>query len=135
MTAQELEPYLREYNSLGDQSKALLLLAANRISALPHSKIVEMANKLHPKVDPSRIDFRHSSFREIALCLLAVTETKASHETADTLGRRAPARSQAERDLALDCGHGLVSSRSGQIFSGQESGKTCDRNSENALRW
>jgi alpha-2-macroglobulin len=78
LTAQELEPYLRGYNSLGEESKALVLLAAKRIGALPASKIVDMANKLHPKTDPSRIDFRHSSFREIALCLLAVSETKAS---------------------------------------------------------
>ncbi|MBM3300727.1 MAG: hypothetical protein FJY85_12330 [Deltaproteobacteria bacterium] len=85
LTAQELEPFLRGYDSLGDDSKALLLLAANKIGALPGPKIVEMANKLQPKVDPARIDFRHSSFREVALCLLALTEIKASQATADAL--------------------------------------------------
>jgi hypothetical protein len=85
LTVQEIEPFLKEYNSLGNESRALLLLAASKIDALLRSRIVEMANKLRPKVDPSRIDFRHSSFREIALCLLAVTETKASQETADAL--------------------------------------------------
>ncbi len=85
LTAQELEPFLREYDSLGDQSKALLLLAAHNIRALPHSKIAEMAAKIRPKVDPTRVDYRHSSFREMAICLLALTETKASRETADTL--------------------------------------------------
>jgi uncharacterized protein YfaS (alpha-2-macroglobulin family) len=85
LSAQELEPFLRDYASLDDMSKALVLLAANRINALPESKLVEMANKLHPKVDLSRIDFRHSSFREVALCLVAITEAKGSQEAADTL--------------------------------------------------
>jgi alpha-2-macroglobulin len=85
LTAQELEPFLREFASLGEESKALILLAANRIGALPSSKLVDMANKLHPKTDPTRIDYYHSSFREIALCLLAVSETKASDATAAEL--------------------------------------------------
>jgi len=85
LSVQEFEPFWRDYNSLNDQSKALVLLAANRIGALPAPKIVEMANQLQPKVDPSRIDFHHSSFREIAMCLLAVAETKASQKTADLL--------------------------------------------------
>jgi alpha-2-macroglobulin len=85
LSTQELELFLREYDSLGDQSKALLLLAAHHIKALSHARLAEMAAKIHPKVDPSRVDYRHSTFREMALCLLALTETKTSPQTADTL--------------------------------------------------
>jgi uncharacterized protein YfaS (alpha-2-macroglobulin family) len=85
LTAQELEPYQREYASQGDESKALLLLAANKVGAMPRSKLLDMANKLQPKVDPGRIDFRHSSFREVALCLLAVSEIKGPQANADAL--------------------------------------------------
>ena len=88
LTVQELEPFLRSYNSSSNQSKALLLLAANKTGALPRARIVEMASKLNPKVDPSRIDFRNSSFREMALCLLAITEAKASQVVADSLAGR-----------------------------------------------
>ena len=88
LTVQELEPFLRDYNSSSNQSKALLLLAANKTGALPRARIVEMASKLNPKVDPSRIDFRNSSFREMALCLLAITEAKASQVVADSLAGR-----------------------------------------------
>jgi uncharacterized protein YfaS (alpha-2-macroglobulin family) len=85
LTEQELEPFLRDYTSLSDQSKALVLLSAKRIAALPTSKLVEMAKQLQPKVDRTRFDFRNSSYRELAMCLLAVTETGAGEKTADSI--------------------------------------------------
>jgi hypothetical protein len=51
---------------------------------LPEKKIVEMLAELNPNPDPGRFDYGNSSFREIAVCLMAAMETGSALEKADT---------------------------------------------------
>ncbi len=83
LTASELEPFFKNYDSASIQSKALLLLTASKVGYLPEKKIMEMLTELNPKPDPERMDYRNSSFREIAVCLMAAMETEAALEKAD----------------------------------------------------
>ncbi len=83
LSAAELEPFFRNYNSLSNQAKALLLLAAKKTQYLPQKKIVEMVAALDPKPDAGRINYYDSSFREIAVCLIAAVETGAGSKKAD----------------------------------------------------
>jgi uncharacterized protein YfaS (alpha-2-macroglobulin family) len=83
LTAAELEPFFKNYESASIQYKALLLLAAAKTGYLPEKKIVEMLYDLDPKPDSEQMDYRRSSFREIAVCLMAAMETGGALEKAD----------------------------------------------------
>ena len=80
----ELEPFFRDYNSLNNQAKALLLLAAKKTGYLPEKKIGEMVAALDPKLDAERTNYYDSSFREIALCLMVALETGSAPKKADS---------------------------------------------------
>ncbi len=83
LSAAELEPFFRNYNSLGNQAKALLLMAAQKTQYLPQKKIAEMVAALDPKPDAQRINYYDSSFREVAVCLIAAVEAGAGSKKAD----------------------------------------------------
>jgi len=84
LTKQELETSFRDYNSLSDQNKALLLIAAKKLSYLPDTKLAEMVNKLNPRIDPSRTSYADSTYREVAICLMAATRIGHAAKKADT---------------------------------------------------
>lgn len=84
LTAAELEPFIKHYDSASIQYKALLLIAAAKVGYVPEKKIVEMLSDLDPKPDPRQVNYRNSSFRQIAACLLAAVETGSELEKADT---------------------------------------------------
>lgn len=84
LTKQELETFFKDYNSLNEQNKALLLIAAKKIGYLPDIKLAEMVNKLNPKIDPSRTSYMDSSYREVAICLMAATEIGHAAQKADS---------------------------------------------------
>ena len=84
LTPQELEPFFREYDSLRDESKALLLLSAKEVGYLSPEKLKEMVSKLNPHFDPSRTDYRNSSYRELAVCLMASVELGGTSKKADS---------------------------------------------------
>ncbi len=81
---QDLEPFFQEYDSLGDEGKAWLLLSAKEVGYLSHDKLKEMVSKLHPHFDPSRTDYRNSSYRELAVCLMASVELGSTSKKADS---------------------------------------------------
>ncbi|MBI4965867.1 MAG: hypothetical protein HY913_21495 [Desulfomonile tiedjei] len=83
LTSQELDGFFAGYDSLSNQSKALLLIAAKKIGYLTGKKRTEMVNKLDPKPDPSRSSYTDSSFREIAICLMAGMELGATRPKED----------------------------------------------------
>jgi alpha-2-macroglobulin len=83
LTAAELEPLFKNYDSASIQSKALLLLAASKVGYLPEKKVIEMLTALNPEPDAERMDYRNSSFREIAVCLMAAMETGSDLQKAD----------------------------------------------------
>ena len=84
LSAQELEPFFQEYDSLKDESKALLILSAKEVGYLQQDKLKEMVTQLNPKFDPNRTDYHNSSFRELAVCLMAALETGAASKEADS---------------------------------------------------
>jgi uncharacterized protein YfaS (alpha-2-macroglobulin family) len=83
LNEQELAPFFDTYDSVGEQSKALLLLAAKRIGYLSEKELVSRLRKLSPRVDPQRTDYNDSSYREIAVCLLATLEIGGAREQAN----------------------------------------------------
>ena len=83
LTSQELEPFFREYDSLTWQGKSLLLLAAKKTGYLPQPKLAEMVQKLSPKLQPAHFDYNNSSYRELAMCLLAAVDTGSAAANAD----------------------------------------------------
>jgi uncharacterized protein YfaS (alpha-2-macroglobulin family) len=84
LTAQDLDRFMANYGSLSNEGKALLILSAKKIKLLPDAKLVQMVKQLEPKVDAHRSNYTDSSYREIALCLLAEVETKADRQKANT---------------------------------------------------
>lgn len=72
--AGELETFSQRYGDENDQSKALLLLAAQHLGSQSKRELQNRLRKLNPKFDPSRTDYYNSSTREIAICLLAAME-------------------------------------------------------------
>lgn len=84
LSAQELEPFFQEYDSLNDEGKALLILSAKEVGYLQQDKLKEMVTQLNPKFDPNRTDYHNSSFRELAVCLMAALETGAASKEADS---------------------------------------------------
>ena len=50
VTPQELAGFLDRYDELTDQSKALLLMSAKKIAALPDSRLREMLKRLNPAI-------------------------------------------------------------------------------------
>ncbi len=80
----ELEDFLKDFDSLSDQGKAFLTLAAGKTFANPagkkipfmsKSKVKSLVSKLNPGLTSSRTHYRNSSYREVAVCLLAAAET------------------------------------------------------------
>ena len=84
ISAAELEPFFRDYNSLSNQAKALLLLAAKKTQYLPQKKLADMVNALDPKLDAEKTSYDVSSAREIAVCLMAAVESGAAAKKADS---------------------------------------------------
>ena len=84
LSAAELEPFFRDYNSLSNQAKALLLLAASKTHYLPPKKIADMVNDLDPKLDKEKTGYNVSSAREIAMCLMAAVESGVVAKKADS---------------------------------------------------
>lgn len=83
LSDQELARLFENYESLSDQSKALLLLAASKIDYLSKKELVDKVKRLDPRNDPKRTDYSNSSYREIAICLLAATEIGGAKAKAD----------------------------------------------------
>ena len=84
LSAQELEPFFQEYDSLNDEGKALLILSAKDVGYLQQDKLKEMVTQLNPRFDPNRTDYHNSSFRELAACLMAALETGVASKEADS---------------------------------------------------
>lgn len=72
----ELEPFFSEYDSLSNQSRALLLLAAKKVGHLDDKTFMKKVSRLDPSFDPRKKTYYNSSYRTIALCLLAALEAK-----------------------------------------------------------
>lgn len=81
---QDLEQFMSRYDSVSDQAKAFLILAAKKIKFLPDAKLAEMVNKIEPKVDAHHYNYSDSSYRQLAVCLMAAVETHANPEKANT---------------------------------------------------
>ncbi len=84
LSAAELEPFFRDYNSLSNQAKALLLLAAKKTQYLPQKKIADMVAALDPKLDMEKTSYDVSSTREIAICLMSAVESGSAAKKADS---------------------------------------------------
>jgi hypothetical protein len=84
LSPQELETFFQEYDSLSDQGKALLLLSAKEIGYLPQEKLKAMVKQLDPRFNPNRTDYSNSSFRELAVCLMAALEVGGASKEADS---------------------------------------------------
>ena len=80
----EFQTFFSGYDSLGNQGKAYLILAAERLKYLPQDRLASLVDKLDPKVNPSFVNYDNSSYREIAVCLLAAVETKSARAKQDT---------------------------------------------------
>ncbi|MFH1115160.1 MAG: MG2 domain-containing protein [Pseudomonadota bacterium] len=83
LEAKELAGFFDNYPNVGDQSKALLLLAAHKIGYSSKKELVSKLGKLAPRVDPKCTGYNDSSYREIAACLLAAMEIGGVPKKAD----------------------------------------------------
>ncbi len=81
----ELEPFFEDFDAQDEQAKALLVLCAKKTGYRPPDELAKMTAKLKPVVDPARRDYYNSSFRTIAMCLLANLEAGGAVEQADKL--------------------------------------------------
>lgn len=81
---QDLQQFMTSYDSVSDQAKAFMILAAKKIKFLPDAKLAEMINKIEPKIDVHHYNYSDSSYRQLAACLMAAVETHANPEKANT---------------------------------------------------
>jgi alpha-2-macroglobulin len=84
LSESELADLFQDYGSLSDQGKAFLILAAHTIGYKPFKSTSALVSKLRPRLDLKRTNYNDSSYREVAICLLAAVETGASRKKADT---------------------------------------------------
>ncbi|MCA1959796.1 MAG: hypothetical protein LDL33_03290, partial [Desulfomonile sp.] len=82
LSAEDLRPYLENYDSLDDQAKAFLILSAINTAALSRNEIAERIGKLSETLDPGKNDYYNSSFRTASVCLMAAVEADAASEKA-----------------------------------------------------
>jgi len=80
----ELSRFMERYDSLNAQGKALLLLAAHHVGSMSDEALRKRVAELDPQDDPERWNYYDSSYRAIAVCLLAAVETKAPTKKKDT---------------------------------------------------
>jgi len=83
ISPQELNTFFDNYGSLNDQAKALLIMSAKKTGLLPDAKLKEMVKRMEPRLDANRKDYYDTSFREIAVCLMAAVEIGGSPQKAD----------------------------------------------------
>ncbi len=81
---QDLDQFMSHYESASVQSKAYMILAAKKIKFLPNAKLAEMVNKLDPHVDAQHNNYDNSSYRQLAVCLMAAVETHANPAKANS---------------------------------------------------
>lgn len=74
ISVQDFDPFFSDYERLDNQSKALVLMAANRIGYMPKQKLAQLMSKINVKMDPTRDNYFNSTYREIAFCLMAGLE-------------------------------------------------------------
>ncbi len=83
LTTQELAKFFENYDGAGEESKALLLLAAKKIQYLPAAKLTQLVRQLAPRLDPKRTSYHNSTFREHAVCLMAAMEIGGAPQKTD----------------------------------------------------
>jgi hypothetical protein len=83
LKAAELQKFFDDSHELSEQSKALLILAASKIDFLPDKELRRRVERLKARIDPGRSNYYNSSYRAVALCLLAAEQTGASRKLAD----------------------------------------------------
>ncbi len=83
LTPQELDAYFQRFDILDNQSKAYLLIAAQKAGYADKKKLQSLATKLDPKFHPDRIYYYDSTYRELAICLIAGVELGLPHEKTD----------------------------------------------------
>lgn len=85
ITAQDIQPFFSNYEKLSEESKALLLLASNKIHYLSSAREKELAKKLAPRDDASGGDSLKSPWSELAACLMATLEIEGHSKKADEM--------------------------------------------------
>jgi len=83
LSHEELAPFFEKYDSVGEMPKALLLLAAKKNGYLPDARLKQLVEKLNPRLDANLTDYYNSSYRELAVCLLAALEIGGAGQKAD----------------------------------------------------
>lgn len=84
LTQQELAPFFENFDKLNDQAKGLLLLSAKKIGYMDDAKLKRLFRKLEPRFNPARVGYSDSSFREVAVCLMAALEVGKDRKKATT---------------------------------------------------
>ncbi|MFH0957726.1 MAG: hypothetical protein V1897_03400, partial [Pseudomonadota bacterium] len=80
---QDLQPFFNDYRNLSEESKALLLMASNKINYLNSERQKELTGKLAPTESYDKKDTLDSPWRELAACLMATLEIEAHSKKAD----------------------------------------------------
>ncbi len=84
LSVDELDTFLDRWDKIGYEGKAFLVLAAQAMKASPRKELKKSMSEFDVKYDPKRDDYNNSSFREIAVSLLAGLKTGAPTAKLDT---------------------------------------------------
>lgn len=79
----DLEQWLDKYNGLGTQSQAFVLLAGTQVKGANLQDLRRRVTKLNPVIEPRHRYYYNSSYRTMAVCLLAALSLDAPHTYAD----------------------------------------------------
>lgn len=85
ITSQDIQPFFSNYEKLSEESKALLLLASNKIHYLSSARAKELAKKLTPRDDAQGGDSLKSPWSELAACLMATLEIEGHSKKVDEM--------------------------------------------------
>ncbi len=118
LSSADLESYFGDYNSLTDQGKALLLLAAKKVGYMPDEKIREMLSQLNPQFNAAA----HELFRLFCAPTRGVPHGCGRNRVENQgrfVGSSTHGIGQTGRQMVLYCRHRLGSARAERVFQGR----------------
>ncbi len=122
LSHEDLESFIESYDSMSNQSKALALLAGKKIDYFSRKELAEKVSHLDTKFDPGMRSYHDSSYRTIAICLLAALEAGQEKKAALWAGYLVERLKQQGRFYSTaDTGWCLLAL--GKFFEGKDSGK------------
>ncbi len=85
LTPEQFTEFMKNFEKLGNQGKAFLVLSGLHSGQISRKDAADLFAKIDPKFDVIRTNYRDSTYREIAVALMAGLSAEASRSALDNL--------------------------------------------------